>query len=201
MEREAQCAAYLQLLIVVSVAAGTDVLVSGAFTFLDAAKAGRVHAALHVVSLVYEIGILTGTVLLQQHGSQAKLGPRVAGGKGGRADLFLARSSSFNLVTFALNMVGLSAIITGGGAMRAAHPDCPVDNFFTPPCHRRWPDIGDGAGASLNALIAGECRQHRVRGLPSVDTDVTRLECAAARRIWGAIFRRVCKMLMRRPPM
>lgn len=115
MEREAQCAAYLQLLIVVSVAAGTDVLVSGAFTFLDAAKAGRVHAALHVVSLVYEIGILTGTVLLQQHGSQAKLGPRVAGGKGGRADLFLARSSSFNLVTFALNMVGLSAIITGGG--------------------------------------------------------------------------------------
>lgn len=112
---EAQCEVYLQLLIVVSVAAGTDVLVSGAFTFLDAAKAGQVHAALHVVSLVCEVGILTGTILLQQHGSQAELGPGVSRGKAGRADLFLAPSGSFNLITFALNTVGLSAIIKGVG--------------------------------------------------------------------------------------
>lgn len=105
----------MQLLVVVSVASGTDLLVSAAFTFLNAAKAGRVHAALHVVSLVCEIGILTGTVLLQQHGSHSALVSGIVGGKSARADRFLILSGLFNLVTFGLNMVGLSNVINGSG--------------------------------------------------------------------------------------
>lgn len=114
---EVACAVYQQLLIVVSVAAGTDLLVSASFTFSDAAKAGRVHVALHVASLACEVALLTSTVILQQHGSQVVSafgqGGANAAANSGPVDLFLVLSGALNLVTFSLNVMGIKNVVKG----------------------------------------------------------------------------------------
>lgn len=101
------CHLYLVLLAVVAVAAGTDYIIFILIMFWLAAQHGRVHVALHLVSLACETAILSATIILQRHSA-----PAAADSTHTSTMWFLILSGALNVVSFAMNTVGLQTVIT-----------------------------------------------------------------------------------------
>lgn len=100
------CHLYLVLLAVVAVAAGTDYIISILMVFWLAAQHGRVHVALHLVSLACETAILSATIILQRYSP-----PAAADSTHTSTMWFLILSGALNVASFAMNTVGLRTVI------------------------------------------------------------------------------------------
>lgn len=125
-EGENNCAVFLKLLLAVAVPACADYFISVLFIFWPAAKHGRTHTAMHIVSLACEISIFTVTVLLQQYSYPgASVSATSSTGQSGSAwaRLFFVGSGILNVVTTSMNLIGLNNLhkfVTGACIARKA---------------------------------------------------------------------------------
>lgn len=126
-----RCHIYFSLLIITSVAASMDYLISLAFALIPAAGRGRQHIALHIVSFSCELTMLTVTALLQRHAYLSDNATEGAptGSHSLSVQLFLIGSAALTIITFFGNMVGMRTIVR---MLRSANRGQPAERPADP---------------------------------------------------------------------
>lgn len=107
-----QCQLYFTLLIITAVAAGTDYIISLAFALIPAAGRGRQRIALHMVSMLCEMAMLTVTVLVEK---QVYVADNAAGAPSVTRrlslQLFIITTAAVTAITFVGSLMGLRDIM------------------------------------------------------------------------------------------